>query len=185
MSCEYHSPLLKYPEVSGEGFKLRSSLLIRCLHSCYFLLLTLSCSQTPPSVCSSCTVTNGVCSTKGVFLAGDVVIFVVERHSAIFAEFWKLDTVELVRCNDVYGVIKGKTNRWLDTSELLPIRFQKIIKLSWWWCNSLSSLLGSSFLFTIALWKKQVLFHSNERNAPTVAVCYRRFVTNYPSHLQG
>lgn len=61
-----------------------------------------------------------------------VIIFVVEQSSAKFAEFWKLDIVELVRCNDVCIVIRGKTNWLFVTSELQPILFQKIVKLSWW-----------------------------------------------------
>jgi hypothetical protein len=32
--------------------------------------------------------------TKGVFLVGDVIIFVVKRCWAILAEFWELDTVD-------------------------------------------------------------------------------------------
>jgi len=68
---------------------------------------------------------------KGVFLVGDVIIFVVERLSATFAKFCKLDTIEYVRCNDVCGVINGKTNRLFVISELQPILFQTTVKLSW------------------------------------------------------
>jgi hypothetical protein len=52
-----------------------------------FSFFKLSCSQTSRSVCPSCAVNNGVCRTKGFFLVGDFIIFVVERRSATLAEF--------------------------------------------------------------------------------------------------
>ena len=132
ISHECYSPLLHYTEIFGEGFIVWSRWLLQYLHSCYVPLRKMSCSQTSPSMCSSYTVKNGVCSKKGVILVGDVLIFVVERRSATLAEFWKLDTVELVRCNDVCGVIRGKINLLFVRSELQPIHLKAIFKLPWW-----------------------------------------------------
>jgi len=90
-------------------------------------------------------VTVTVCRTKGVFLVGDIIVFVVERRSATLSEFWKLVTVEMVLCNDVCGAIRRKTNRLFVISESQQILLQTIVKLSWWYCDSLSSPLVSLF----------------------------------------
>jgi hypothetical protein len=83
-------------------------------------------------------------------------------------------------------VIRGKTNRLFVTSELNRY-FCKQSSNCPGDCDSLSSLLGSSFFVYHCLMEEtgSVSFIKWTKCYPTVANSYRRFGTNYRSHLQG